>query len=329
MKSANDTILVREFKSNIVDLMLFFISINKHIFEYNNFLNGLICSWNVKIFQGFPIEIIMGITNKNDVFGEIIKAFAHSTNQFVNPNYEQYAQYVANKSESESIIKKAINHVLDYKCNALEEEQYNRQLLNLRNNLCNDWLSIYDLKINRHESIESAHSKRDIEINTNMGSLAFIGQYWRTNNDVSLEYILAYRVIEKIFGFGDSYSIYSSLRNSGQIYSAYSAYLSDDNMFITGVICNYSKDMECRCDELIENHKISSEMIEIAKSRVLQDIQFSLFSFGAKYTFMQYELLLLKKIDFQTIVKQIGKLSTPQIIEIFRNIDVYKISVGG
>lgn len=313
---AKNILLSRTINEEIDEYVLkLFVEKNKHQAEFAFFKNDLICSWCAKgKSDSLNSEILYILFEKNRELDEPIinDIFKESACLFKIPDYSEYVQYMQHFLDRSDIIKNIIDYLSDSLKRLLTKEEYEMQAELVLKTAGRPFKR--GIHFNSDYAFSSSKKPwKDEKINIEETKLAFMGSYCFSKVDGSLRKLLAYKILEKIYGTNEVDSVYFPLRCEGKIYTAISSYVMHKEIFLTGVLADYKESLLHQTLKLAQDIHITDEIFLSAKRRLIDDIKFIAFQYGHTFALLSYIYTLKREIEMPEIFKAIMEITLEDI----------------
>lgn len=316
------TLLLSRKMTGCVDdyLLKFFVQRNKKKVEFQFYKHNMICVWNAK-----------GKTEK--LFGEILfvmaengglleaerlnQIFAECIHTFSIPRYKEYCAYLQKLTQNADVVRKMIDVLSGDKKELLEEEVYQKQMreiLEVMHTSFQPGIQFEEDAQFKEENVRIKSGEKKIDVQEH--KLAFMGGYYHTKTAGELKRLLCYKIMEKVFGTNETDGVYFPLRCEGKIYTAVSSFVMDNELLLTGVMADYSQKLLEETVSYAKNVKITQELFQGAKRRVIDDIKFVAFQYGEMFAVLPYIYVVKRMLTLDEIVQVLSEIKMEDIIEV-------------
>lgn len=295
------------------NILKLFINYNKVLMKHSFFNYNMACSWATTQMPNF-YEVLFVISPVNNVFpkSRIPDIYRENIHRIIKPEYHIYQDFINKFTDKSDLLTNVRRIITNERIMIYSEAAYMLQMSYILEEL--DW-SFFHIST-FEDSIPSAISTKpvdDISMNINHGTLCFIGCYFHTLEMNSLRKVLAYKLLEKLFGINESTSIYYPLRQRGLIYTGISTYFMNKSRFLTGVMGTYSDEFYNEVMTLIASFSITRDKFNYAKESLLNELKYTSFQYGELFTLFPYYCKTKRKVTLNEILSLLQILSMEEV----------------
>lgn len=328
----NTLLLSRKMTGCVDDCLLkFFVQKNKEKVEFQFYKHNMICVWNAKGKAEKLFGEILFVMAENGMHLEaerINQIFSQCIHTFSIPHYEEYCAYLQRLTQNADVVRKMIDVLSGDKKELLEEKVYQKQMqeiLEVMHTSFQPGIQFEEETQALGENIRIKCEEKMLDVQEH--KLAFMGGYYLTRTAGELKRLLCYKIMEKVFGTNETDGVYFPLRCEGKIYTAVSSFVMDNELLLTGVMADYSQELLEETISYAKNVKMTQELFQGAKRRVIDDIKFVAFQYGEMFAVLPYIYVVKRMLTLDEIVQELSEITLEDMIEV-KNGELHVIAAG-
>jgi len=269
-------------------VLAMFIKQNMSLIKEIFFSHNMACSWSLTRLLNIQ-ELLFVFSPVNHIVTEsfIFRICSNMVECLTLPEYSCYSNYINSIIVKSDLLSRVKRFIVDEKITLLSEADYAIEITKIKEAVKKPFIHIS--RIEETIPVQQAPAElKAIDENAIKGQLCFMGLCFNTDEGSSLNVLLAYKLLEKIYGANESTSIYYPLRQRGQIYTGITSYYLEKGRFFTGVIGAYSVSLHESVKQLILSHNIDESMLQQAKESLYNETKYMAFQYGEMFTLFPY-----------------------------------------